>query len=85
MRANNASGHAKRLHYVLECLTGVDAHGSPCYSYVLFPPEVAARRGADGVLRVGESEGVVLHSGWGEPDAYDDMRAQSQLAALLAA
>lgn len=78
------NSHAQKLEYVMECLIGKDAQGQDCYSYVLFPPEVAARRGADGVLRASESDGVVLHSGWGEPDAYDEERAKAALEALLA-
>ena len=72
---NEHRSHSDTLRYSFKLLRGEDAHGAPCYSFVLFPPEQARR----GVAANDGNLGMVIYSGWGEPTEYDIAAAQERL------
>ena len=72
---SNTHSHSESLHYSFKLLRGEDAHGAPCYSFVLFPPELARR----GIAADDANIGMVIYSGWGEPSEYDIAAAQERL------
>lgn len=63
------------MHYSLQLVTGKDASGKPCYSYVLMAPGTARKLQRGKLREKLEDCGLVIFSGIGTPSEIEHARA----------
>lgn len=69
------SSHSARFNYSLQLVTGTDADGKECYSYVLVAPDVAEKLKQKKLKGKLEESGLVIFSGIGTPTDIEHARA----------